>query len=99
MAEPYNTTYSGTEVDKSVASAHSHSNKTTLDKITESSGNLLFNGASLKGADGKDGKNGTDGAPGKDGITPHIGANGNWFIGTMDTGVLADADNFEFGAF
>lgn len=26
---------------------------------------------------------------GKDGITPHIGDNGNWFIGTTDTGVAA----------
>lgn len=34
-----------------------------------------------KGADGSPGKNGTDG------ITPHIGDNGNWFIGEEDTGV------------
>lgn len=26
---------------------------------------------------------------GKDGITPHIGENGNWFIGDEDTGVKA----------
>lgn len=26
---------------------------------------------------------------GSDGVTPHIGANGNWFIGTTDTGVKA----------
>ena len=26
---------------------------------------------------------------GKDGITPHIGENGNWFIGEEDTGVRA----------
>ena len=32
------------------------------------------------------GGNGTDG---KDGITPVIGANGNWFIGDTDTGVKA----------
>ena len=30
-----------------------------------------------------------DGAAGKDGITPSIGANGNWFTGTTDTGVSA----------
>ena len=34
---------------------------------------------------GKDGENGADGQPGKDGITPHIGDNGNWFIGEEDT--------------
>ena len=51
--------------------------------------------AELKGADGKDGTNGTDGAPGKDGadgapgkdgVTPTIGENGNWYLGTEDTG-------------
>ena len=42
-----------------------------------------------KGADGKDGAPGEDGTPGKDGangITPHIGENGNWYIGNTDTG-------------
>lgn len=51
--------------------------------------------AELKGADGsngKDGTNGKDGADGKpgaagaDGVTPHIGDNGNWYIGDDDTG-------------
>jgi len=32
---------------------------------------------------------GEPGVPGKDGITPHIGENGNWFIGETDTGVAA----------
>lgn len=32
------------------------------------------------------------GDPGKDGLTPHIGANGNWFIGDEDTGVSAGGD-------
>ena len=32
---------------------------------------------------------GLDGKPGTDGITPHIGENGNWFIGEDDTGVPA----------
>lgn len=48
-----------------------------------------------KGADGVNGVDGKDGAPGKDGtdgkdgtngITPHIGENGNWYIGSTDTG-------------
>ena len=51
--------------------------------------------ADLKGApgkDGADGSNGKDGADGKpgaagaDGVTPHIGDNGNWYIGSTDTG-------------
>lgn len=36
--------------------------------------------ASLKGADGAPGANGADG------ITPTIGSNGNWYLGTADTG-------------
>lgn len=32
---------------------------------------------------------GRSGPPGHDGITPHIGPNGNWFIGNTDTGVSA----------
>lgn len=36
--------------------------------------------ADLKGADGK------PGAAGADGVTPHIGDNGNWYIGDDDTG-------------
>ena len=33
------------------------------------------------------------GSSGKNGITPHIGSNGNWFIGEMDSGVKAAGDN------
>ena len=33
------------------------------------------------------------GEPGKDGITPHIGENGNWFIGEEDTDVKASGAN------
>lgn len=36
--------------------------------------------ANIRGAPGK------DGAPGDDGITPHIGDNGNWYLGDTDTG-------------
>lgn len=32
---------------------------------------------------------GEQGKPGADGTTPHIGENGNWFLGTEDTGVNA----------
>ena len=38
------------------------------------------------GADGKPGTAGADGAKGADGITPTIGDNGNWYLGTTDTG-------------
>ena len=38
------------------------------------------------GADGKPGAAGQAGASGADGITPHIGDNGNWYLGNTDTG-------------
>ena len=46
----------------------------------------------VKGVDYFDGKDGSDGQNGKDGqngLTPHIGSNGNWYIGTTDTGIPA----------
>lgn len=39
--------------------------------------------------DGAPGEPGDPGAPGADGITPHIGLNGNWYIGETDTGIAA----------
>lgn len=38
---------------------------------------------------GRDGFDGDPGEDGADGITPHIGTNGNWYIGTTDTGIPA----------
>ena len=38
------------------------------------------------GAAGAKGDPGEPGAAGKDGTTPHIGANGNWYLGATDTG-------------
>lgn len=38
-------------------------------------------------------ENGKDGADGKDGFTPYIGRNGNWWIGDTDTGVAAAGSN------
>ena len=38
------------------------------------------------GPAGAPGKDGTNGADGKDGITPTIGSNGNWYLGSTDTG-------------
>ena len=53
-----------------------------------------------KGDTGEAGQNGVDGQDGKDGTdgtTPHIGTNGNWWIGDQDTGVLAGGQNGERG--
>ena len=41
---------------------------------------------------------GAGGGSGTDGITPHIGANGNWWIGDTDTGVKAAGTNGSNGA-
>lgn len=38
------------------------------------------------------------GAPGQDGVTPHIGENGNWWIGDTDTGVPARGKDGADGA-
>lgn len=43
----------------------------------------------IDGTDGKDGIDGADGTNGTDGLTPHIGENGNWWIGDKDTGIQA----------
>ena len=43
----------------------------------------------VSGPQGPAGENGADGEDGADGITPHIGTNGNWYIGDADTGVAA----------
>lgn len=45
-----------------------------------------------------EGPAGQDGADGQDGVTPHIGENGNWFIGEHDTGVPARGPKGEDGA-
>ena len=45
------------------------------------------------GSDGKDGQDGKDAEDGKDGLTPYIGSNGNWWIGTTDTGIKAAGVN------
>lgn len=42
-----------------------------------------------KGDKGSKGDRGDDGERGDDGVTPHIGINGNWWLGLVDTGVLA----------
>lgn len=45
-----------------------------------------------KGAPGEKGDKGDTGSPGADGVTPTIGGNGNWFIGSTDTGKPSRGD-------
>jgi hypothetical protein len=51
----------------------------------------------INGVDGMDGRDGTDGEDGTDGSTPYIGANGNWFIDDIDTGIPATGPAGEDG--
>lgn len=90
----------GEALDELVPKSHSHDNKDTLDKLSDSDGKLQYDGSDvgLKGDKGDPftysdftteqlaalkGDTGEAGAPG---ITPTIGTNGNWFLGTTDTG-------------
>lgn len=41
---------------------------------------------------------GDAGKDGEDGVTPHIGENGNWWVGDTDTGVSAKGDRGDTGA-
>lgn len=48
------------------------------------------------GEPGKNGETGEKGKDGTNGITPHIGTNGNWWIGDIDTGEKATADPLDY---
>ena len=50
------------------------------------------------GQNGTNGKDGTDGKDGQDGLTPYIGPNGHWWIGTTDTGIAAQGPAGQDGA-
>ena len=62
-----------TVLDALVPKSHTHANKDTLDLLSDSNGKLQYNGSDV-------------GLKGANGITPTIGANGNWYLGTTDTG-------------
>ncbi|EOS11801.1 leucine-rich repeat protein [Phocaeicola sartorii] len=55
---------------------------------------LLDNGNKMPvtGEKGDKGDKGDNGASGSDGLTPYISDNGNWWIGTTDTGVKAQGN-------
>jgi hypothetical protein len=50
-----------------------------------------------QGEPGQNGTNGTNGINGQDGLTPFVGNNGNWWIGTTDTGISATGPAGENG--
>lgn len=51
-----------------------------------------------KGETGEKGDPGPAGQPGENGLTPYIGANGNWYIGETDTGIQARGEQGPAGA-
>lgn len=51
----------------------------------------------IQGPQGEAGATGQQGPQGADGLTPYIGANGNWWIGDTDTGVFASGGSEEIG--
>ena len=61
----------------------------TLDGKTVGYNIRLSDGTAMTLMSGTDGKDGADGSDGKDGATPSIGENGNWWVGSEDTGVPA----------
>lgn len=89
-----------TALDELVPESHSHDNKDTLDKLSDSNGKLQYNGSDvgLKGDKGDTGAAGADGKDGTNGITPTIGTNGNWYLGTTDTGKPSRGEKGDKGA-
>jgi hypothetical protein len=56
-------------------------------KVRDSATGEWINIPAIVGPQGDTGATGPAGKNGVDGITPHIGANGNWYIGETDTGM------------
>lgn len=83
-----------TALDELVPKSHTHGNKDMLDKLSDSNGKLQYNGSDV----GLKGDKGDTGATGADGITPTIGANGNWYLGTTDTGKPSRGEKGDTGA-
>lgn len=73
-------TVSGVQVEDAVAKKHEHSNSSTLDKLSENDGTLLFDGAAISGGSG-------DGGATADWVTNT--ALGNLAAGTDTTGKTA----------
>lgn len=76
------------EIALNTAARHSHENKAVLDKFAETDGKLKYNGSDV----------GLKGDKGADGITPTIGTNGNWYLGTTDTGKPSRGEKGDKGA-
>ena len=80
-----------------VTSAEAKKTATDAKDIAQSVRTDADNGK-FNGAKGDTGAKGDAGAAGKDGLTPHIGENGNWWIGDTDTGTSAKGAKGDTGA-
>lgn len=93
-------------LDVLIPKSHSHTNKDILDKLSISNDKLQYNGSDVglkgdkgdTGATGLKGEKGDPGVSGTDGITPHIGTNGNWYLDTTDTGKPSRGEKGDTGA-
>ncbi|MDR0301859.1 MAG: Ig-like domain-containing protein [Treponema sp.] len=67
---------------------------------TTTKSSYIYNGSqwNVLAAQGGTGETGADGKDGNNGVTPEIGTNGNWWIGTTDTGVPARGPQGDTGA-
>ena len=73
----------GSKGDPGIAGQDGHSPVVTATKSGKTT-TISVDGADI--ATVEDGVDGKPGAAGSDGITPHIGDNGNWYLGSTDTG-------------
>ena len=73
----------GSKGDPGIAGQDGHSPVVTATKSGKTT-TISVDGADI--ATVEDGVDGKPGAAGSDGITPNIGDNGNWYIGSTDTG-------------
>lgn len=80
-------------IERLLLKSHSHTNKDILDRLSISNDKLQYNGSDV----GLKGDKGDPGVSGTNGITPHIGTNGNWWLGTTDTGKPSRGEKGEQG--
>lgn len=73
----------GSKGDPGISGQDGHSPVVTATKSGKTT-TISVDGADI--ATVEDGVDGKPGAAGSDGVTPHIGDNGNWYLGTTDTG-------------
>ena len=59
---------------------------------------MQVNLGKVMGATGEVGATGPAGEKGADGLTPYIASNGNWWLGTTDTGVSASGSQWLYGS-